>query len=62
MEAPFAAAGKVVAKGTVGFGAPETVTVATEGFVAVVPLAELPIENLGEAPNMLPEVELRNMR
>ena len=41
-------------------GAPETVTVAAEGFVVVVLFAELPIENLGETPNMLPDVEFRN--
>ncbi len=58
---PFAAAGKVVANGTVGLGAPETVTVAAEGFVVVVPFAVLPIENLGDAPNMLPDVEFKKM-
>lgn len=59
MVAPLAEAGKVVANGTVGFGAPETVTVATAGFAVAVLLEELLIENLGEAPNMFPEVEFR---
>ena len=62
MATPFAAAGNVVAKGIVGFGAPETVTVATAGLVVAVLLAELPIENLGDTPNILPDVEFRKRR
>lgn len=59
---PLAAAGNVVANGTVGLGAPETVTVAADGFVVTVLLGELPIENFGDTPNMFPEVEFRKSR
>jgi hypothetical protein len=61
ITAPFAMAGKVVMKGIVGLGPPETVTVATDGLGAV-PFDELPMENLGDVPNIIPDVELRKRR
>ena len=62
LETPLAFGGKVVANGWVGFGLPETVTVGAEGFVGVVPFAELAIENLDDVPKRLPEVEFRKRR
>ena len=59
---PFAFGGKVVAKTSVGFGAPETVTVGTDESVVADEFEDEPIVNLGDEPYMMPEVELRKRR
>lgn len=59
---PFELGGKVVAKTSVGLGAPETVTVAAVESVVAVVLAVDPIENLGDVAYMMPDVELRKRR
>jgi len=64
-DALLAAKANVVANGCVGFGAPETVTVAALGFVAVDPLVDAPearMEKRGDVPYMAPCVELMNSR
>ena len=57
----FASAGNVVAKTSVGFGEPDTVTV-TADAIGDEALEESAIEKRGERPNIWPMVEFRNNR
>lgn len=58
---PFATAGNVVAKASVGFGEPDTVTV-TADAIGEESLDVLLIENRGDRPYIWPTVELRKSR
>lgn len=60
--APFADGGKVVANTAVGFGPPETVTVAEPDTGVEVPFAESEMVNWGEDAYMMPFVELTKRR
>ena len=59
---PLELGGNVVAKTSVGFGEPDTVTVAADESVVADELAVEPMLNLGEVAYMMPEVEFRKSR